>query len=144
MVKNWWQAQIRATSKKTTATTCGMVIDTRGPVRPHRRPAHPADAARLRREVLVPGGPFTMGTSTEQWDAVLRASICTVSLSTSTDTGATSRSTEQQLLQPQDHFFHSPELSATRDHYVSTATTRPAQADAPVGGVGLQGIERQG
>jgi gamma-glutamyl hercynylcysteine S-oxide synthase len=27
----------------------------------------PADAARLPREVLVPGGPFTMGTSTEPW-----------------------------------------------------------------------------
>ena len=30
-------------------------------------PAAPADAARLPREVLVPGGPFTMGTSTEPW-----------------------------------------------------------------------------
>ena len=30
-------------------------------------PAAPADAAGLPREVLVPGGPFTMGTSTEPW-----------------------------------------------------------------------------
>ncbi|MEU3465248.1 ergothioneine biosynthesis protein EgtB [Streptomyces sp. NPDC006733] len=30
-------------------------------------PAAPADAATLPREVLVPGGPFTMGTSTEPW-----------------------------------------------------------------------------
>ncbi|MFE4756103.1 ergothioneine biosynthesis protein EgtB [Streptomyces mirabilis] len=30
-------------------------------------PPAPADAARLPREVLVPGGPFTMGTSTEPW-----------------------------------------------------------------------------
>ena len=30
-------------------------------------PPAPADAAALPREVLVPGGPFTMGTSTEPW-----------------------------------------------------------------------------
>ncbi|WP_411093376.1 ergothioneine biosynthesis protein EgtB [Streptomyces sp. 049-1] len=30
-------------------------------------PSAPADAAALPREVLVPGGPFTMGTSTEPW-----------------------------------------------------------------------------
>nr|WP_103887113.1 ergothioneine biosynthesis protein EgtB [Actinacidiphila yanglinensis] len=30
-------------------------------------PPAPADAATLPREVLVPGGPFTMGTSTEPW-----------------------------------------------------------------------------
>src|SRR5690349_5887977 len=30
-------------------------------------PAAPADAASLPREVLIPGGPFTMGTSTEPW-----------------------------------------------------------------------------
>jgi len=30
-------------------------------------PAAPADAASLPAEVLVPGGPFTMGTSTEPW-----------------------------------------------------------------------------
>jgi iron(II)-dependent oxidoreductase len=30
-------------------------------------PAAPADAARLPREVLIPGGPFTMGTSTDPW-----------------------------------------------------------------------------
>ena len=30
-------------------------------------PAAPADAASLPREVLIPGGPFTMGTSTEAW-----------------------------------------------------------------------------
>ncbi|GAA3367750.1 ergothioneine biosynthesis protein EgtB [Streptomyces sannanensis] len=30
-------------------------------------PAAPADAAALPSEVLVPGGPFTMGTSTEPW-----------------------------------------------------------------------------
>ena len=30
-------------------------------------PAAPADAAALPAEVLVPGGPFTMGTSTEPW-----------------------------------------------------------------------------
>jgi iron(II)-dependent oxidoreductase len=30
-------------------------------------PPAPADAAGLPREVLVPGGPFTMGTSTEPW-----------------------------------------------------------------------------
>jgi iron(II)-dependent oxidoreductase len=30
-------------------------------------PAAPADAATLPAEVLVPGGPFTMGTSTEPW-----------------------------------------------------------------------------
>ncbi|HET9173451.1 MAG TPA: ergothioneine biosynthesis protein EgtB [Actinospica sp.] len=30
-------------------------------------PDAPADAARLPREVLVPGGPFTMGTSTDPW-----------------------------------------------------------------------------
>ncbi|MCP2257879.1 iron(II)-dependent oxidoreductase [Streptoalloteichus tenebrarius] len=30
-------------------------------------PPAPADAARLPREVVVPGGPFTMGTSTEPW-----------------------------------------------------------------------------
>jgi len=30
-------------------------------------PAPPADAASLPREVLIPGGPFTMGTSTEAW-----------------------------------------------------------------------------
>ncbi|MGZ4429532.1 MAG: ergothioneine biosynthesis protein EgtB [Nocardioidaceae bacterium] len=33
---------------------------------PPPQPA-PADAARLPREVLVPGGPFTMGTSLEPW-----------------------------------------------------------------------------
>jgi iron(II)-dependent oxidoreductase len=32
-----------------------------------RPPAAPADAARLPAEVLIPGGPFTMGTSTEPW-----------------------------------------------------------------------------
>jgi gamma-glutamyl hercynylcysteine S-oxide synthase len=30
-------------------------------------PAPPADAASLPREVLIPAGPFTMGTSTEAW-----------------------------------------------------------------------------
>ena len=30
-------------------------------------PPAPADAARLPREVLIPGGPFTMGTSTDPW-----------------------------------------------------------------------------
>ncbi|WP_432163573.1 ergothioneine biosynthesis protein EgtB [Streptomyces tendae] len=30
-------------------------------------PSAPSDAAALPREVLVPGGPFTMGTSTEPW-----------------------------------------------------------------------------
>jgi iron(II)-dependent oxidoreductase len=30
-------------------------------------PVAPADAAALPREVLVPGGPFTMGTTTEPW-----------------------------------------------------------------------------
>ncbi|SHG67696.1 ergothioneine biosynthesis protein EgtB [Streptoalloteichus hindustanus] len=30
-------------------------------------PPAPADAGRLPREVVVPGGPFTMGTSTEPW-----------------------------------------------------------------------------
>jgi len=30
-------------------------------------PAVPADALSLPREVLIPGGPFTMGTSTEPW-----------------------------------------------------------------------------
>ncbi|MBY8885688.1 ergothioneine biosynthesis protein EgtB [Streptomyces sp. PTM05] len=30
-------------------------------------PPAPADAALLPREVLIPGGPFTMGTSTEPW-----------------------------------------------------------------------------
>ena len=30
-------------------------------------PAAPADAARLPSEILVPGGPFTMGTDTEPW-----------------------------------------------------------------------------
>jgi iron(II)-dependent oxidoreductase len=30
-------------------------------------PAAPPDAASLPREVLIPGGPFTMGTSTEAW-----------------------------------------------------------------------------
>jgi iron(II)-dependent oxidoreductase len=30
-------------------------------------PAPPADAASLPREVLIPAGPFTMGTSTEPW-----------------------------------------------------------------------------
>src|SRR6266581_1380645 len=30
-------------------------------------PAAPADALSLPREVLIPGGPFTMGTSTEAW-----------------------------------------------------------------------------
>ena len=30
-------------------------------------PAAPADAARLPREVLIPGGSFTMGTSTDPW-----------------------------------------------------------------------------
>ncbi|MFE9867909.1 hypothetical protein ACFYPZ_35295 [Streptomyces sp. NPDC005506] len=75
----------------------------------HRCPAHPADAARPRREVLVPGGPFTMGTSTEQCDGVLRASICTVSLSTSTDPGATS-TIDGTATPPSGG-------SATRDHY---------------------------
>ena len=38
------------------------------PVLAARRPAPaPADAFRLPAEVLVPGGPFTMGTSTEPW-----------------------------------------------------------------------------
>jgi iron(II)-dependent oxidoreductase len=38
------------------------------PVLAAARPAlAPADAARLPSEVLVPGGPFTMGTSTEPW-----------------------------------------------------------------------------
>jgi iron(II)-dependent oxidoreductase len=30
-------------------------------------PPAPADASRLPREVIVPGGPFTMGTSTQPW-----------------------------------------------------------------------------
>ncbi len=39
----------------------GVVLDDEPPPRPrHDRPAGPA-------EVLVPGGPFTMGTSTEPW-----------------------------------------------------------------------------
>src|SRR5262249_15942224 len=35
------------------------------PAHPPRAP--PADALSLPREVLIPGGPFTMGTSTEPW-----------------------------------------------------------------------------